>query len=532
MSYAIDFGTTNTVIARWNAVTQQGELVNLPPFSQAIGDNPPLIPSLIYVNNAAQGQVTIGNEVLAQGRDNPQDERFFRNFKRGIGVQAKGFMPELDGQVTTFETLGQWYLQRLIDGISKQDGTDLQTLALTVPVDSFESYRHWLSQTCQDWGIEEIRLLDEPTAAALGYGAADAQQVLVLDFGGGTVDFAWVQLDANQTKAKGGFLLKWGDRLRGSKSTNKSAPLTKVIAKAGTNLGGSDIDLWISDYFAQTQGVQASSVVKRLAERLKIALSRHGEATEAYFDDQTFESYEFHLTQTQLTTLLTEHQVFDRLDALLDHVWQMAQRQGFTPQDLDAVLAVGGTSQLPMIQDWIAAKFPSTTICCDQPFAAIALGALQLYSGRTVQDYLYHSYGVRYWNRRKNCHNWHPIIKSGQPYPMAETVELTLGASLNNQPSIELIIGELGSTAGATEVYFDGNQLRTRVLSHEAFTVHPLNDRDGARQIAQLSPPGMPGSDRLKVEFWVDENRYLRLKVEDLLQNTILLDNQTVAQLR
>jgi molecular chaperone DnaK (HSP70) len=185
-----------------------------------------------------------------------------------------------------------------------------------------------------------------------------------------------------------------------------------------------------------------------------------------------------------------------------------------------------------MVQDWISAQFPAQKIRNHQPFAAIALGALEVYQGRQVQDYLYHSYGVRYWNRRKNRHNWHPIIKSGQAYPMAEPVELTLGVSLENQPSIELIVGELGSSIGATEVYFDGNQLITRVLENQEFTVQPLNDRDGARQIAQLSPPGTPGGDRLNVKFWVDDQRYLRITVTDLLQQVILLENQVVAQLR
>jgi molecular chaperone DnaK (HSP70) len=388
-----------------------------------------------------------------------------------------------------------------------------------------------LSQTCQAWGIEEVRLLDEPTAAALGYDLGEANQVLVLDFGGGTVDFAWVQLDARQTQSKGGFLLKWGERLMGSSGGDRPK-IAKVMAKAGANLGGSDIDQWIGDYFEQTQGVQVSAVVKRLAERLKIKLSQQAQAEEVYFDDQSFESYQFSLNRQELGEILTKNQVFSRLEALLTQVLTMAQQQGLGIADLDAVLLVGGTSQLPMIQDWIGQQFPAAKIHSHQPFAAIALGALQLYSGKKVEDYLYHSYGVRYWNRRKNRHNWHPIIKSGQPYPMTGAIALTLGASLENQPSIELIIGELGSTAGATEVYFDGNQLRTRVLAHEEFTVHPLNDRDGARQIARLSPPGSPGSDRLKVEFWVDENRYLRLRVEDLLKQMTLLDNQVVAQLR
>ena len=114
---------------------------------------------------------------------------------------------------------------------------------------------------------------------------------------------------------------------------------------------------------------------------------------------------------------------------------------------------------------------------------------------------------------------------------MSEPVQLVLGASLENQPSIELIIGELGDQTGSTEVYFDGDRLITRRLEEGVINVKPLNDQPGARTIAQLTPPGSPGSDRIKVLFQVDEQRFLRITVEDLLTNETLLENQLVAKL-
>jgi hypothetical protein len=71
----------------------------------------------------------------------------------------------------------------------------------------------------------------------------------------------------------------------------------------------------------------------------------------------------------------------------------------------------------------------------------------------------------------------------------------------------------------------------TRRLDNDVTTVKPLNDRDGARTIAKLTPPGFPGSDRIKILFLVDEQRFLRITVEDLLTNETLLENQLVAQL-
>ncbi|MEB3174549.1 MAG: Hsp70 family protein, partial [Cyanobacteriota bacterium] len=345
--------------------------------------------------------------------------------------------------------------------------------------------------------------------------------------GGGTADFSLVRLNSPKSAPTRGFLLKgWGQ-----KTTTKANLQTQVIAKAGTALGGSDIDYWLQDYFCQTLNLQPSTWILRLAERLKIALSSQETATEVYFDDQALETYEFSLTRPQLEDILVKNGWFDRLEGLLNQVRQQALGQGIPFEQIDAVLLVGGASQTPSFQTWARQYFTPAQICGDSPLTAVAQGALQILQGRRVQDYLYHSYGVRYWNRRKNCHSWHPIIEAGQNYPMSQPVELTLGASLPNQPSIELIIGELGASSGAAEVYWDNGRLLTRSLAAEETQVYPLNDRPGARQIAQLDPPGAPGSDRVKVRFWVDEKRYLRLSVEDLLQQKILLQEQVVAQL-
>ncbi|WP_353672890.1 Hsp70 family protein [Synechocystis sp. LKSZ1] len=531
MSYAIDFGTTNTVITRWNAVTQQAEMVALPGLSQGWGPNPALIPSLVFVEDAAQGKVWAGQAVLDRGGDRRPNPRFFRNFKRGIGASIQGFLPELEGQTISFEKVGQWFLGQLLSTLQANEGQALEELIVTVPVDSFEAYRHWLGSLCQDWGIAQIRLLDEPTAAALGYDQGQANVILVIDFGGGTVDFSLVQLRKPARPApRQGFILKWGSRSTES-AVKGQKELAKILAKAGANLGGSDIDNWLIADFAQKLGIPSSVVTQRLAERLKISLSQAPTATEVYFDDRSLESYELTLTRSGLEEILQRHQFFERLDTLLTQVLQQGQSQDISPEAIEAVLLVGGTSQIPAIQAWLQDYFPANKIASDRPFEAIALGALKLVQGQEIQDLLYHSYGVRYWNRRQNCHSWHPIIEAGQAYPMAQPVELTLGASLDNQPSIELIIGELGATVGGTEIYLEGDRLVTRPLTTEQFVVQALNDRPGARAIAQLSPPGYPGSDRIKVLFWVDAQRYLRITVEDLLLQKTLMSNQSVAQL-
>ena len=531
MAIAIDFGTSNTVITRFNPVTQQAETLSLPGLSVTQAQNPPLIPSLLYVEDASSNRVVVGQAVRDKGLDLKNDVRFFRSFKRGIGADIQGFLPELDGKIITFEQVGEWFLTEIIEKLQSTQPDVGESLVLTVPVDSFEAYRNWLSSVCQSLPVQQVRLIDEPTAAALGYGMSDEQILLVIDFGGGTLDLSLVRLDASSTGSKKplGFILKWGNKpLETSAQKVKTA---RVLAKAGQNLGGSDLDNWLVDYFAQTQGIASTPLTTRLAEKIKIQLSLQQKASEVYFDDQTFESYDLQLDRDRFETILKEHQFFDRLDESMTQVLQQARRQGIEVSDIDAVLLVGGTVQIPAVQTWVQQYFDRAKIRCERPFEAIALGALQLVQGVELKDFLYHSYGIRFWDRRQNRHNWHPIIKAGQPYPMSDPFELVLGASIESQPSIELIVGELGSETGGTEVYFDGDRLITRSLASGQTQVQPLNDRDGARTIAQLTPPGFPGSDRIKVFFQVDSQRFLRMTVEDLLTSQTLLDNQPVVEL-
>jgi molecular chaperone DnaK (HSP70) len=532
MEYAIDFGTSNTVVAKIN---ENGEIetVKLANYCSLIADNPPLIPSFVYVQDAVNEKIIIGQEVSDRGLDNKKtkgESRFFNAFKRAIGSNVSMFVPEIDGREVGFELVGEWFLKRIIECLP-----DVDSLIFTVPVDSFEPYRNWLGGVCEKLTVNQVRILDEPTAAALGYGLnGGGETLLVVDFGGGTLDlslvklsFAQVESAANQPKSPLGFLLKWGDRTIKNPSTNnnQSSQTAKVLAKTGQNLGGIDIDNWIIDYFHATLGLPKNSLVTRLAERVKIALSSHESATEVYFNDETFESYELTLTRSQLNQILEQQNFFANLDRALDRIRQQATRQNIDLAKIDAVLLVGGTSQIPAVKEWALRHFPTEKVKGNKPFEAIAHGAIS--QGWELKDFLYHSYGVRYWDKRYKKHNWHTIIKSGETYPLPKPIELTLGASVADQPSIELVIGELGETN--VEVYFEDQRLITRVLDDKQVAAQILNEKSQA--IANLDPLGQTGSDRIRVIFQVDEKRTLRITVLDLLTKQNLLEDMPVAQL-
>ncbi|MEM8829848.1 MAG: Hsp70 family protein [Cyanobacteria bacterium P01_G01_bin.19] len=527
--YAIDFGTSNTAIARWNSLTETGELVKLPNLSQQSALLPPLIPSLLYVQDAQKDEFLIGQTVRDRGLDLANDSRFFRSFKRGIGTDIQGFLPQLDGATLSFEQLGEWFLREIISNLQGETEENLSSLVVTVPVDSFESYRNWLMGVCESLAVEQIRILDEPTAAALGYGAGDRELVLVVDFGGGTIDLSLVQLSSASVQTRG-YILKWGENMLGNNSAQKKNT-ARVIAKAGANLGGADIDNWLVDYFARTQELPKSSLTTRLAERLKIKLSESETATEVYFDDETLEALSLSLDRENFDRILEQQGFFTRLDDLMTQVLQQARRNGVENTDIDSILLVGGSVKIPAVQNWVRQYFDEALVKNQRHFEAIATGALQVSQSTEIKDFLYHGYGIRYWNRKTQRHDWHPIINTGQPYPTEKPVELILGASTPNQSSLELIVGELAPNTVSTEVYLDGDRLMTRAVSSDRQEVRALNDRDGARTIANLDPLGNPGSDRLKLLFDIDSQRYLRITVEDLLTQETLLNNYIVVQL-
>ncbi|MGF1536282.1 MAG: Hsp70 family protein [Elainellaceae cyanobacterium] len=524
-TYAIDFGTSNTVVACWDGANDQPTTVALPGLSSTLMDNPPSIPSLVYIDQAQQAAVTVGQAVRDRGLDVASDPRLFQSFKRGIGASAQGFLPQIDQCSLTFEQVGSWFLQAVVTALPPGG---CEELVLTVPVDSYEAYRHWLESACEPLSVSRVRLIDEPTAAALGYGLDPDTPVLVVDFGGGTLDLCLVQLAPPKTRSLG-FLLKWKGKRDSARQAQKQAKTARVLAKAGDSLGGCDIDAWIMDYFAETQGLPQSTLAQRLCERLKIALSTAGEASEVLFDDETLETYELTLTREQFDQILERRGFFDSLENLVTQVIYQAQQQGVEPANLKTVLLVGGGAQIPALQSWLQQRFRTSVICDQKPMEAIAHGALQL-AQVDLKDFLYHGYGLRYWNRRTKRHDWHLLIPQGQPYPMDEPIELVLGASVENQPGIELVLGEMGAAPAATEVYFDGDRLVTRSAGGGQAPVRPLIDT--GQPLASLDPPGSPGSDRVRFEFYVDESRFLRVTAEDLLTNRLLLDQQVLVKLQ
>ncbi|MBZ0308668.1 MAG: Hsp70 family protein, partial [Anaerolineae bacterium] len=197
MKLAVDFGTTNTVVAGWES--DQIKVLRV----EALSNGGELIPSLVYVG---QDNMTVGQAVLAKGLDRSQDNRLFRNFKRGIVTTPTPEPRHIDGKFWSASDIGSYFMGEVLRHLPT-----VEQLVLTAPVAAFDGYIAWLHQVVEANHLspDKIHIVDESTAAALGYAVTEPDApVLVLDFGGGTLDLSLVQLPENREKTGGllGFL--------------------------------------------------------------------------------------------------------------------------------------------------------------------------------------------------------------------------------------------------------------------------------------------------------------------------------------
>ncbi|MEO0596118.1 MAG: Hsp70 family protein, partial [Chloroflexota bacterium] len=166
---AIDFGTTNSVVARWNEEKDDADVLAVNPIADTTVENrPPVVPSLIYVDDAQNKTFTIGQAVREAGKTRQQDNRLFRNFKRGIVATPAPEPRDIDGLKFADRDAGANFVKQVL-GALPHDDHDIDQLVLTAPVAAFEGYLAWLNQVIDEIAPEKIRDVEESTASANGY---------------------------------------------------------------------------------------------------------------------------------------------------------------------------------------------------------------------------------------------------------------------------------------------------------------------------------------------------------------------------
>jgi molecular chaperone DnaK (HSP70) len=537
---AIDLGSTTTVVAWQDGTASPPRLLALAPYAL---DDPAVVPSLIWLTGpeGAAGAL-VGRQVLDAGLADGEGPGLLRDFKRRIGASPK---PPSGGRSTgaparaggsqaedtegsegpegseaaaqqpwlTPEAAGALFLRRLWRALPP--GVEPDRLVLTAPIEAYRSYRLWLREVCGSFAVPELALVDEPTAAAIGAGLPPGSRVLVVDFGGGTLDLSLVQLEGGEGRASPiAQLLRFAGR--DLEASGQALRCARVLGKAGLRLGGRDLDRWIAAELVPD--TRPDGELLRTAEALKCQLSNVEEAVRLW-SPAGLPARELRLSRRRFEALLEERGLHAQLDTLLEAVWAGARREGLARgAAIDAVLPVGGSSRIPLIRRWLQERCPGVPLRGERPVEAVALGALALTPGVRLRDVLSRGVSLRCWDRRSGSHRWHPLFVAGQGWPTTDPLEIVLACSLEGQEAIELVLGEpLGEAR--TEVVFRNGvpQLRRRPAGEAA--VAPWRQ---APAPLPLQPPGQAGQDRLRLCFSIDAEARLCLEGEDLVSQARL----------
>lgn len=526
---AIDFGTSNTVVGLLDSDTNKGQILRLPEISSiyklkispSSTQHTPIIPSLLFVSN--QQELFIGQKVKSSrlGQTNP--ERLFKNFKRDLAADFQPPPRYLDEEKYDVKLVAELFIKEIWQKIKAQ-GITPDNAIFTVPVGSFERYLDWYQELANELGINQIKFLDESTAAALSYGIQNPNSlVLVIDFGGGTLDLSLVRILAQNLQEK---------------SSTEDIFKAQVLAKSDAYIGGEDIDQWIVEDYLRQKGWKKEDInavtwhnLLELAEKLKIRLSQEKKAQESWLDDDTFTAYEMELSRTKLAEILDHQQLLEQLRNSLDEIINLAVNKGIKKNQIEQVILVGGTCFVPAIQQLIMAYFGKQKVQFDQPFSAVCRGALTLSRISQMEDHLRHTYVARLYEPIDQSYIYYPLFSQGTIYPCKREQPLILQVANDGQTEIKLDIGELADVQTTEVQYDEKGRINSSSLQQQQL-YRSLENQNPKNYTTNLEIPGLLGEDRLQVDLEISPNRILIVTIKDLLTNQILVKQQAIAQLK
>ena len=471
----IDLGTTNSVVAFLEA----GEPTVIP---NAEGGR--TTPSI--VGFAKSGEVLVGEVAKRQAITNP--DRTIRSVKRQMGTS---WSIDIDGKPYKAQEISARILQKLRRDAEAFLGDTVNQAVITVPAYFDDAQRTATKEAGQIAGLEVLRIINEPTAAALAYGLdkeRSDQTVLVFDLGGGTFDVS---------------VLEIGDGVFEVKSTS-----------GNTHLGGDDWDQrvmdWLVKTFKDTEGVDLSNDkmalqrLKEAAEKAKIELSAVQETTiNLPFITATNEGPK-HL-DVKLSRAKFQELTADLADACKGPFEQAIQDSGLTAKDIDHVVLVGGSTRMPAIYDLVvqlAGKEPHKGVNPDEVVAvgaAIQAGVLK----GEVKDILLLDVTPLSLGIETKGGITHRLIERNTTIPIKRSEMFTTAD--DNQPSVEI-----------------------HVLQGER-DMAMYNKTLGKFQLVDL-PPAPRGVPQIEVAFDIDANGIVHVSAKDLAtgrEQSITITGQT-----
>ncbi len=340
----IDLGTTNSAIAYIEA----GKPTIIP---NAEGQR--ITPSIVGLTK--KGEIVVGELAKRQAVSNP--ENTIRSIKRKMGTN---YRVKLGDKEYTPQEISAMILRKLKNDAEAFLGEEIKQAVITVPAYFNDSQRQATKDAGRIAGLEVLRIINEPTAAALAYGLDKEKEmtVLVFDLGGGTFDVS---------------ILEIGEGVIEVKATN-----------GNTHLGGDDFDQrimdWMVEEFKKETGIDlrndlvAMQRIRDAAEQAKIELSTVKETTInlPYITVGPDGPKNLYL---ELSRAKFEELTADLVEATLEPTRRALADAKLEPEQIDKVLLVGGATRMPKIQEVVRSMFGKDPEKSINPDEVVALGA-------------------------------------------------------------------------------------------------------------------------------------------------------------
>jgi molecular chaperone DnaK len=461
----IDLGTTNSVVS----VLEAGEPVVIPN-----SEGSRTTPSVVAFSKA--GEVLVGEVAKRQAITNP--DRTFRSIKRHMGTTWRS--EDIDGKQYSPQEISARTLMKLKRDAEAYLGDTVTQAVITVPAYFDDAQRTATKEAGQIAGLEVLRIINEPTAAALAYGLdkGDADEtVLVFDLGGGTFDVS---------------VLEIGDGVFEVKSTH-----------GDTVLGGDDWDQriidWLVNQFKSAHGVDlandrmATQRLKEAAEKAKIELSQVQQTQiNLPFITATPEG-PLHLDET-LTRAKFQEMTADLIERCRIPFEQAIKDAGLTKGQINHVILVGGSTRMPAVQELVMSltgKEPNKSVNPDEVVAigaAVQAGVLK----GDVKDVL-----------------------------LLDVTPLSLGIETKGGVMTKLIERNTTIPTKRTEVFTTAEDMQPSVEIHVLQGEREMasyNKTLGKFQLVDL-PPAPRGVPQIEVTFDIDANGIVHVSAKDRATN-------------
>ena len=459
----IDLGTTNSVVA----VMEGGK-----PTVIANAEGSRTTPSIVGFSKT--GEKLVGQLAKRQAILNP--DKTIASIKRHMGEDYK---VNIDGKDYTPQEISAMILRKLADDASSYLGEKVTSAVITVPAYFNDAQRQATKDAGKIAGLDVLRIVNEPTAAALAYGLEKdkSEKVLVFDLGGGTFDVS---------------ILEIGDGVH------------EVLSTSGdTHLGGDDFDQkvmdWICEEFQKQEGIdlrndkQAMQRVKEAAEKAKCELSSVME-TNINLPFITADANGPKHLDLNLTRVKFEDLSRDLLNRCKTPVERALSDAGITKNDINEVVLVGGSTRIPAVQQLVkeyTGKEPNQSV---NPDEVVAVGA-------AVQA------GV--------------LAGEVKDIVLLDVTPLTLGIETLGGVMTPLVPRNTTIPVSKSQVFSTAENNQTSVDIHVLQGERPMAGDNKSLGMFRLDgiAPAMRGIPQIEVTFDIDANGIVNVSAKDKATN-------------